>query len=284
MPVLAPPPTSRTPAAGTSVSLPCIAQPSDSGGYTIQYRWTRDRDGALVGEDLRVEGTLTLTSINEDQSDNDVYTCTVVLTKDGYDAAPLTITVGSTTVTVGGEFTPPLHHHIPLTSYSMPPSEPPSPPDPAGLLPATDVTANSFTVNWAAPGNNGGLPIQSYTVEIRYSGSSFCPVPNPEWEVVRSGIEPSVFSWTIEDGVYADMQYQFRVVVFTSVFSTVSSTLPSFTTAQTGMYVEGIQHARKHRGGGQGGLSPPQSTQPPLQAHHVGVMSKRQASFPIKHP
>ena len=105
MPVLTPPPESLIPAAGTSVSLTCSAQPSDSGGYTLQYRWTRGHDGALVGADLRDEGTLTLTSIQEDQSDNDVYTCIAVLTKDGYVAQPLTITVGSTTLTVGGEFT-----------------------------------------------------------------------------------------------------------------------------------------------------------------------------------
>lgn len=273
MPVLTTPPSSSVPAAGTSVSLPCSAQPSDSGGYTIQYRWTRGHDGSLVGEDLRDEGTLSLTSINEDQSDNDEYTCTAVITKDGYDAAPLTITVGSTTVTVGGEFThphsyihtlthPSPHHithpsishtphltpqchpsisHIPHTLHHTPPHtsllpEPPIPPDPATQLQATDVTADSFTVNWSAPSNTGGLPIQSYAVEIRHSGSSFCPVPNPEWEVAESGIGPSLLSWTIGDSVYADMQYQFRVVVFTSVFSTTSNTSPSFTTAQAGMY------------------------------------------------
>ena len=75
---------------------------------------------------------------------------------------------------------------------------------------------------------------------------------DPEWEVVRSGIEPGVSEVVIREGVYPAMDYQFRVTVFTSVFSTVSQPSPMFTTPHTGEW-EGGREGRGGEGRGEEG-------------------------------
>lgn len=87
------------PLPGTRVTLPCSAQPS--AGEDIRYRWTRY--GEVVGPEVRVQGELVIASVREDESDNGVYECLLVVSVEGVTSEPLLISVGTTTLTVGGE-------------------------------------------------------------------------------------------------------------------------------------------------------------------------------------
>ena len=109
-------------------------------------------------------------------------------------------------------------------------SEPPRPPSPPDLASPTGVSPNAFTLHWSAPRDNGGLAVQSYTVVVLNMGSTFCPGSS---QTVHAGISPTATSLAVTD-VPAGFQYQFRVVVFTSVFNTDSENSTIFSTTSAG--------------------------------------------------
>ncbi len=79
------------------MELPCEA--SDTLNVNVRYRWTQD--GVVVGESERLDGTLVIPAIRENQLDNGLYRCRLVVRVSGVDAAPLIIPAASTIVTVG---------------------------------------------------------------------------------------------------------------------------------------------------------------------------------------
>lgn len=122
--------------------------------------------------------------------------------------------------------------------------EPPEPPDPPILhfSPTGGIGSDVFAVRWTAPQDTGGLAVLNYTVEVIYRGSPFCPIAEARWEVVRSGVVPeatpsSPQELQVREGVYAGTEYQYRVTVFTSLFSTQSQPSPSFTTPSAGIHL-----------------------------------------------
>ena len=102
MPRVEPLPQSLIPSPGEAVTLNCVATVPNS--VTLRYRWTRDN--VIVGSEERASGSLSIPSVREDQSDNGVYRCLLVLSRNGLNAPPLVIPVNyTTTLTVGGEST-----------------------------------------------------------------------------------------------------------------------------------------------------------------------------------
>ena len=89
------PPSSLTPDPESRVELPCLA--NGGSGVTLAYRWTKD--GVIVENN---DGQLTIQSIQV--SDNGVYECSLVASVAGINSAPLIIPLGSTTLTVGGQY------------------------------------------------------------------------------------------------------------------------------------------------------------------------------------
>ena len=96
--VLQVPPSQRIPATGENVTLVC--QASAIAGITLLYRWTKDQ-APMMTED-QVNGALMLLSVQDDPSVNGLYTCSVVLTANNANAAPLVLLMGSTLLTVQG--------------------------------------------------------------------------------------------------------------------------------------------------------------------------------------
>ena len=119
-------------------------------------------------------------------------------------------------------------------SISVAPSAPTAP----VLRSPADLTPTSFTLHWDPPTDNGGLAVQNYTVVILSRGSDFCAQTSQE---TREGIMAGSTSLEVQDGVHAGFQYQFRVAVFTSVFSNTSQNSAIFTTPQAGTAVEHTQ-------------------------------------------
>lgn len=99
--VLQMPPQNLIPVAGQQVTLPCDA--SVAGGITLHYRWIKDH--TLLVVDNQVNGNLILPSLEEDQSDNGLYSCSIVLGVGGLNAEPLVYPIGDTLLTVQGKAT-----------------------------------------------------------------------------------------------------------------------------------------------------------------------------------
>ncbi len=82
---------------------------------------------------------------------------------------------------------------------------------------------------------NGGLALQNYTVVVLVRGNiTFCSETS---EIVHEGIPADATSLTIGD-IHAGFQYQFRVTVFTYVFSNSSGDSPTFSTPLAGNLVK----------------------------------------------
>lgn len=116
----------------------------------------------------------------------------------------------------------------------------PMPPSPPHSLTSVPNGARSFTANWEAPEDDGGLPILDYTVEILNMGNQeFCPQPTQAWQLVA---RVTATEAVITAGVYSSFQYQFRVTAFNHLFNTTSTPSPTFTTLAAGGYVVVCAH------------------------------------------
>ena len=120
--------------------------------------------------------------------------------------------------------------------------EAPSAPDRPEQLSAEGVTSDRLTLRWTGPIDNGGLAIQNYTVVLDNRGSPFCPETN---QMMYTGLAAGTRSLDVTD-LPAGFQFQFHVIVFTSVFSTTSRTSSTFSTLPAGTVRQDRYSASRH--------------------------------------
>lgn len=76
------------------------------------------------------------------------------------------------------------------------------PEKPVGPIKVFDITKDSVTLTWRAPGNDGGAPVTGYNIEYRDAAK-------PTWERAGS-VDSTTLSWK-QTGLLEDSEYVFRV-------------------------------------------------------------------------
>ncbi len=239
------PPTLKVANIGDDVTLPCAINSITQ--VTVRYRWTRT--GQVVGSDNRVSGNLFISSVREGTEDSGYYVCSVILTADGINAAPLIFMVGATVLTVQGKdhhtvqeihYLQTIQESVTDTSYTLSKcrhlscyAEPARPPSKPNIAPPTEVSHTSFRAHWTAPSDTGGLPVVNYTLEYRPTGSSFCTLNSAPWTVFSAGLSVNSVSVLVNENVFPGIGYEYRVSVFTALYSNTSDPA-SLTTPNSG--------------------------------------------------